>query len=353
MAVKTTKAGSIKALRTSVERKGGGNDQFLQRVPADDSIMVRFLTEPDEWQSYFEHYDQVMRYYPCSDDCPGCTEGNRPSQRYLANVLDIQNDRVVPMVIPKTLVTKLLNSYDRYTTMTDRDYDLIRLGSGLDTDYDRSPEAPAKRSVNKYTLLDLEAVLENQLRRAFDQDTDEEEAPPSSRASSKPGKARIVPIVSDDLDDEDEEATSSVKVDREELEDMSLRELRTFAKADVGIAQADIRGLDQDALVELILARTDQTNYGDDDDADTGDVDSEDAEATSEPGTGEDEEEDSGDDDEELTEEDIRAMTLQELRKLCGQLEIPWKRTDGKNLLIKKILESTAAEEDEDDEPPF
>jgi hypothetical protein len=344
MAVKTSKAGSIKALRASVERKGGGNDAYLQRIPADDSLNVRFLTEPEDWQSYFEHYDPVMRYYPCSDNCPGCTEGDRPSQKYLANALDIAGDRVVPLVLPKSLVTKLLNSYDKYKSIADRDYELIRLGSGLDTDYDRAPEAPAKRATKGYQLLDLAAVLDGQLRRAFDQD--EDVLPDIKPSAARPGggakSTRAVPIDVEDDDEDDADEVTTV-ADREELEDMSLRELRVYAKSEMKIDAADIRGLDQDALIELIMSRSapaEEVKDADDDDADDEGVDQEDSAP----------EEDDG--EEELTEEDIRAMTLQELRKLCGQLEISWKRTDGKALLIKKVLESIDDDED-DDVPPF
>lgn len=353
MAVKTSKAGSIKALRASVATKGGGNEAFLQRIPADDSVTVRFLTEPEEWQSYFEHYDQVLRYFPCSDNCPACTEGNRPTQKYLANVLDVENNRVLPMVLPKSLVTKLLNSYDRYATMRDRDYELIRIGSGLDTDYDRSPEVPTKRNTKGVELLDLGEVLENQLKRAFDEGDDEEpqasKRPPAPRIRPKPKPA----VADEDEDDDDEE--SKTPVDREELEDMSLRELRTYAKSELGIDPADIRGMDQDALVELILARSDEENYGSDPEIEPeseGEDNTPPKEETSDDQDAEDEaEEDSDEEDEELTADQVRAMTLPQLRKLCGQLEIPWKRTDGKNLLIKKVLES--ADMEEDDEPPF
>jgi hypothetical protein len=355
MAVKTNKAGSIKALRASTERRGGGNEAFLQRIPADDSITVRFLTEPEEWQAYFEHYDQVMNYYPCSDNCPGCTEGNRPSQKYLANALRVEDDRVIPLVINKSLVTKLLNSYDRYGTMMDRDYELIRIGSGLDTDYDRSPEVPIKRNTKGVQMLDLVEVLENQLRRAFD---DDDLANPASTNGSKtksrhggPQKSKPGPVVEHDDEDEDDESSIWNKVTRDDLEDMSLRELRIFAKSELGIAQADIRGLDQDSLIDLILDRAEDSKK-DSDDADDEDMDQEDT--TAEEGEAAEGDDVDEDDEDELSEDDVRAMSLPELRKLCGQLEIPWKRTDGKALLIKKVLESVGDDEDEDDDdPPF
>lgn len=337
MALKTAKAGSIKALRASLERKGGGNDAFLQRVPADDSITVRFLTEPPEWQSYFEHYDQVMKYYPCSDDnCPGCVEGGRPTQRYLANALDVQGDRVIPLVIPKTLVTKLLHSYDRYDTLTDRDYELIRIGSGLDTDYDRQAEMPQRRPTKQHTLLDLAEVLENQLKRATG-DTGSDDAPvveekAPARAASRPG-TKPVPV-------DDDEDDFGKALPRAELDDMSLRELRAYAKDDLKIPAADIRGMDQDALIELIEARTKDDSEPEEETADDPDAEDEAPEDA----------EEEADDGDELTEDEVRAMTLQELRKLCGQLEIPWKRTDGKALLIKKVLETA---QDDEDEVPF
>lgn len=101
----------------------------------------------------------------------------------------------------------------------------------------------------------------------------------------------------EDGEDEDDEGYS-----REELEDMTLADLRKLAKEE-GIKVP--RGADQDALVELILGEDDE-DEDDDDEADDDDTDSD----------SDDEEE------EEITEEEIRAMSLQELQGLAKELKV-------------------------------
>lgn len=192
--IKSKKVGTMNDLRSGLKRSGGSN--FLQRIPADGSVTVRFLTEPTEWVSFLEHYDSVRKFYPCTDNCPGCDEGDRPSSRYLANALNIEEDRVVPLVLPKTLAAAAVRKYDRYGTITDRNYEIIRSGSGLDTVYEIDPELPTKIRLDKYDLIDLMDTLEDQLPSDEDDDDEEEEggAPQktSRRSTATPPKKRVI-----------------------------------------------------------------------------------------------------------------------------------------------------------------
>lgn len=189
MTLKGGKVNTIKALKSSLKKGSGAN--FLQRVP-EEGIAVRFLTEPTEWVKYFEHYDEVLKFYPCADDCPGCAEGNRASVRYLVNALDVAEGKVVPLVLPKTVAQQVLKKYERYNTLLDRDYEITRDGAGLDTTYDVNPEPPKSMKLSRYDLLDLMALLEAQLpsedEDEDDEDDDEDEATPVRPTKKLPTK---------------------------------------------------------------------------------------------------------------------------------------------------------------------
>lgn len=173
MAIKGGTVNTIKALKSSL-KKGAGGGNYLSRVP-EEGIAVRFLTEPTEWVKYFEHYDEVLKFYPCADECPGCAEGNRASVRYLVNALDVVEGKVIPLVLPKTAAQIVLKKYERYNTLLDRDYEITRDGTGLETTYDVNPEPPTAMNVKRYELLDLMSLLEAQLPNEDDEDEDEDE----------------------------------------------------------------------------------------------------------------------------------------------------------------------------------
>jgi hypothetical protein len=122
----------------------------------------------------------------------------------------------------------------------------------------------------------------------------------------------------DEEGDEDEEEGYT----QEELEDLDLKQLRAIAK-EGGATSADVKGLDQDALIELILGESDE--------------DEED----------EDEEGDEEDETEELDEDALNAMSLTELKSLAKELEVKVKvpasaKTDKakKKVFVETILNS-------------
>jgi hypothetical protein len=197
------KVKSLKSLKAGL-KKGGGN-QYLTRV-GEDGLTVRFLTEPDEWVEFFEHYDDVRKFYPCTDDCDGCRDKNNPSKRYLVNALDTSEGKVIPLLLAKSAAGQVMKKYDRFNTILDRDYILVREGTGFDTEYDVTPESPSKMNLNRYELLDLWGILEGMLPSDGDEDEDEEEEKPARRRAGGPVKKAAIKRrpVADEDEDEDE-----------------------------------------------------------------------------------------------------------------------------------------------------
>lgn len=170
----------MKELKAQLKKKSGS---FIQYIP-EDGITVRFMDEPDSWLNYYEHYvEDTKTYAPCTDDCEHCADGGKPTQRYLANAVDVSENKVIPIKMPVTLASQIVKMYEKYSTLIDRDYELQREGSGKEnTKYIALPESPRPMKLSRYEPLDLMSVLMSQLGDdEDDEDDDEVEAAPPAR----------------------------------------------------------------------------------------------------------------------------------------------------------------------------
>jgi hypothetical protein len=195
------KATNIRAdLERSNNRSGGAG--WMRTIKDKKDLRVRFLQDPEDWLQYREHYSRSTGFFPCIDDdtCGGCASEDeklqRKSTRYVAQVL-IQHEEgakdigeVKALKIPSPLANRLVARADRNGgTLLNRDYTIIRRGSGLDTEYDVESEDKAPLDLSKYQaqFADVGAILEQQFT---------ENAPPSPQA-----RPTLRPVT------EDEEAT--------------------------------------------------------------------------------------------------------------------------------------------------
>lgn len=200
--------GSMSDLKKSLKKKGGGASGKIGYVP-EDPITVRFLSEPDTWIGYHEHYNGPKgepRYSPCVEDSsPGgcCYEpymGQKPSFRYLANAYIVDSSKVQALKMPKSLVEQLVTFASKWGTILDRDYELSRSGSGMDTVYKAIPEdkSPIKIARFRKDMHDLEQLLEDWADEQDGEDDEEEEEPVRRRSRGRQ-------VEDDDDDDDDDE----------------------------------------------------------------------------------------------------------------------------------------------------
>lgn len=236
------KAGSKEALEKSLAQSSG-DSTWIRTIPANGEITVRFMEEPIEWFEYYEHWGQsVKSYYACigkDNDCPGCNsadeQSNRRSKRYLANAIDVEASRVIPLKLPVDLVNRLKTRWERYDTIIDRDYTLSRTGQGLNTIYDLDPGEREKMDFDRFAKdkFDYQAKLEEQWTDAW------AEAPATAR--TEVGGTEV-----DDDDGEEEVITL------ESLEKMSLLELHKLAaKHEIKI---DEDAGKQDAIAAIVAS---------------------------------------------------------------------------------------------------
>lgn len=180
---------SIKNLKSSLKKSSGGG--IIKYIPAGEGVMVRFLTEPEEWVEWFEHYEDGKGSYPCTGDaCDGCANGVRVSKRFLAAAVDVNDgNKVIALQLPVTAAKALTKKYDRYQTITDRDYELSKEGEGLNTEYNVESEAPTRFNASRYEAPDLMEIL-NSMAGVSDSDDEDDEGPVRRRPVKKTAAKR-------------------------------------------------------------------------------------------------------------------------------------------------------------------
>ena len=215
------KAKNLKAMRSDLKkRKNRGGLTFI----GEDGLEIRFLLEPEEWTRYTEAYSPSMRKaWPVPEGDEAQVEDARTSTRYAATAIDLKTDKVIVIKLPVTLVDQLSARAEKRGTLTNIDIELYKSGEGLDTVYGYDPGEKTKRSIDKYELPDVNALLEaeyNALWGGDDDEDDEDEKPTRKRASRR--ETSFDDDEDEDEDSDDEEETYS----EEELKEMPLGELR-------------------------------------------------------------------------------------------------------------------------------
>lgn len=179
------KIDSIKDFKKGLKKKAQG--AYFWRVKADESLVVRFLTEPDEWITFFTYYDG-SQFHIVTDETPSNVS---KSTKYAANVVVVEEDKVVGLEMTKTLAQAVSKIYEKYGTLLDRDVELTREGSGKDdTVYSALPEDPVKMTLSKYEPLDLWDMLEKQID-GVDEDDDDDDEDDEDEAPRRPAKKTV------------------------------------------------------------------------------------------------------------------------------------------------------------------
>lgn len=345
--------GSIQKVKASLKRGGGMG--LIQGIPT-DGITVRFLSEPDEWLGYFEYFDSEANAFVPMVMGEQLPKRQRASHRYLANAVVVSDgpmqDKVVALKMAKTLAVSMMAKYDKYDTLLDRDYEMDRIGEGLDTTYDVTPDPPSKRNLKKYDLLDLEDVLMKARAGALgeevdddelDEDGDEEAAARPARKKAPRSRAVAEEVEEEEEDEEDLDEQMAVDFDLTTMiesaddgdEEAIAAMYEWFENEDTEV-DPDDHATWQGAYDALTAERNRTARRSSKLPAADEDEDLEDEEA---------EEEDEEEDEEEgieVDEETLTAMSVSELRSLADEYGIEHKGLS-KTRLVKTILD--AAEE--------
>lgn len=237
----TTKAGNLKQLKSMIDRSSGsGVITFIGSEP----MVVRFLEEPIEWRRYQDCWDDAKRRsFPFVEWMEEGVDYTSIRWRYLVNAVDVNakdpKRQVIALQIPISLMESVVARYERYGTMLDRDYEILKLGKGKDnTKYEIAPaDDSPKRDLSKYQPLDIEAVLQDAYERAFPKATDESPKTTTSRREARPTSSRASDEPDEESDDEepDEEGFIPNKVEMMDKNEWPWPNLCKYARS-VGVA---------------------------------------------------------------------------------------------------------------------
>lgn len=244
------------SLKQRMESKGGGDGLPIVRIKKDQPLLVRFLTEPTEWSVYDEYFDPEAKKSYVVHPGQFAPAEVRVTSRYLANVLLVEDDKVMALMMPQTLAQRIYSrwSVSKKNTITDRDFELFRMGEGLKTTYMESPEAPHERHLDKYDLLDLEDIIARmeaapgspKTASTAAQDNDDiydDEAPARNRRpAARPGRDSMEEF-EPFPDDDEEEVLPPASNDSESFPDED--------EDDEYWTKAELQELDLDELVDI------------------------------------------------------------------------------------------------------
>lgn len=171
------------------------NIEFIRRF-RDGATTVRFLQELDEWTEYYECYDQGARggvgaYFPSPGKNSKYNNG-RLSRRFLVNVL--VDGRVRLYKVPASMMDRIVRRSDKFGTITDRDYEITRSGSGINVEYDIETGERANIDLAPYRaqMFDHETMLLNSFREVFghnpDEDDSEDPRPVENKRAPQPDR---------------------------------------------------------------------------------------------------------------------------------------------------------------------
>ena len=175
-------------VRQDIKSASGGGAGYLRTFKDGKDCRVRFISDPEEWLKYREHYSQETKYFPCTqeNDCPGCTSENErmqyASRKYIAQVIIVQEDgandegKVRAVKLTVDLANRLVNKADRNGgTLTNRDYTIIRIGNDKNTTYDVEVEDKSNVDLSKFEQVDVEAILNQMYESAWGSPSEKKE----------------------------------------------------------------------------------------------------------------------------------------------------------------------------------
>lgn len=148
-------AESIDALRRSASGGGRGGRSAQLYLKGDSSVKVRFLQEPTKFMEFLEHYDASAKaFVPAIDNDPldqhSDEKVRKVGKRWLANALNVEDGKIVIVKLNQDQLNRLLLRHTKYGTLLDRNYELIRLGSGRDSKYDVEADDPTQMDLSRF-----------------------------------------------------------------------------------------------------------------------------------------------------------------------------------------------------------
>lgn len=170
--------GTVEKLKRHLASGGGGGGKYkMLFLKSDEAVKVRLLQDPDQFMVYFEHYDgEKKAFVPAIENDPLATHPNdrikRASERFLVNVLNMDNGQVQLLKMNKELSNRFMMRFSKNGTLLDRHYEIMRTGSGLDTTYEIEAGQPTDLDLSQFKnkIIDMEEYLLEQVDNYYGTD---------------------------------------------------------------------------------------------------------------------------------------------------------------------------------------
>lgn len=252
---------------------GSSGGDWIHRFAKPGTYRLRFLEEFEDWTVYWEHFSADKKTtYPCTANtvaekksCKGCTSPSekeaKPSKKFLVNAVQItgkddeQGYAHLWKMPHHSLKAAFELNRDKYSTLTDRDYLIIRTddGSGVSYMLDREDKQPMDLSV--YAKQDHQAALMQEYQEAWDPEArqakeDRREAAKNKRDEAPKEEPEAKPAVEEEVPDAllsaEERAAKAAKPK------LSLaKEPEPEPEEEVEITPSSIRGMKAEGILAL------------------------------------------------------------------------------------------------------
>ena len=244
-------------IKTAVKNSGSSKKDILY-FGADTSKRIRFLQELDDGHSYTFHSDfETKIYEPCQDqedheDCKLCQQGIGTKEVFVWSVYDYDTSSVKLLAIKATGISPvpaLIEFFEEYGTIMDRDYKIKKVGKGMGGSYTVTPLDKEKFGVKKAKPYSEKEIWEMFKKAYSSKDVEDED---------------------DDDGEEEEEEVKPTKKSKKAKKEKSLKdkylgldwdEVRDIA-LEIGMTKKELKAFDEDVdeLVEELF-----DNYDEDD----------------------------------------------------------------------------------------
>lgn len=246
-------------IKTAVKNSGSSKKDILY-FGADTSKRIRFLQELDDGHSYTFHSDfETKIYEPCQDqedheDCKLCQQGIGTKEVFVWSVYDYDTSSVKLLAIKATGISPvpaLIEFFEEYGTIMDRDYKIKKVGKGMGGSYTVTPLDKEKFGVKKAKPYSEKEIWE-MFKKAYsskevdDEDDDVEEDEDEAKPTKKPKKANKAKSLKDKYLD----------LDWDEVRDIAL---------EIGMTKKELKAFDEDVeeLVEELFDNYDEEDLED------------------------------------------------------------------------------------------
>lgn len=234
-------------------KNGGSNLRDVFYIAADSKRRIRFLQELDtgfefHFHSHFNRKINALCGTEYNHDCPYCGDQD-PDMKdvvmYAWNVWDYDANAVRILLYKATGISPvpaLIDFYDEYSTIMDRDYTIKKTGQRLNSVISVLPGDIAKfrNKAKPYTRQQIVQILAKAYPFGEDEiDQDEEqEKPVKSKKTEKKAKKKEKSL-------------------EEKLLELDIPDLREIA-IELGVSKKELKGLDEEEIVELLLDDNDE-----------------------------------------------------------------------------------------------